>query len=30
MGKSLFKPSILKGRLSCRTSMSGEYQDILF
>lgn len=30
LGKSLFKPHILKGRLSCRTSRSGIYQDIVF
>jgi dihydrolipoamide dehydrogenase len=30
MGKSLFKPMALKGKLSCRTSTKGEYQDILF
>jgi dihydrolipoamide dehydrogenase len=30
MGKSLFKPIALKGRLSCRTCMNGVYQDIVF
>ncbi len=30
MGKSLFKPMALKGRLSCRTCMNGVYQDIVF
>lgn len=30
MGKSLFKPYALKGRLSCRTSTSGTYADIQF
>lgn len=30
MGKSLFKPVALKGRLSCRTCMNGIYQDIVF
>jgi dihydrolipoamide dehydrogenase len=30
LGKSLFKPSILKGRLSCRTYSVGEYSDIRF
>lgn len=30
LGKSLFKPGALKGKLSCRTSTSGEYQDIRF
>lgn len=30
LGKSLFKPGALKGRLSCRTSTSGEYEDIKF
>lgn len=30
LGKSLFKPDALKGRLSCRTSTSGVYQDIRF
>ncbi len=30
MGKSLFKPTALTGKLSCRTSTKGEYQDILF
>jgi dihydrolipoamide dehydrogenase len=30
LGKSLFKPGALKGKLSCRTSTSGVYQDIHF
>ena len=30
LGKSLFKPDALKGKLSCRTSMSGVYADIRF
>jgi len=30
MGKSLFKPVALKGRLSCRTCMNGVYRDIVF
>lgn len=30
MGKSLFKPEALKGKLSCRTSKSGLYEDIHF
>jgi dihydrolipoyl dehydrogenase len=30
LGKSLFKPYALKGRLSCRTSTSGVYRDIHF
>lgn len=30
MGKSLFKPYALKGRLSCRTSTAGTYADIRF
>jgi dihydrolipoamide dehydrogenase len=30
LGKSLFKPYALKGKLSCRTSTSGVYQDITF
>lgn len=30
LGKSLFKPYALKGKLSCRVSASGVYQDILF
>lgn len=30
LGKSLFKPSALKGRLSCRTWSVGEYSDIHF
>lgn len=28
LGKSLFKPDALRGRLSCRTSVGGVYQDI--
>lgn len=30
MGKSLFKPSALKGRLSCRKFVNGHYEDIIF
>ncbi len=30
MGKSLFKPSALRGRLSCRRYSKGEYTDIVF
>lgn len=30
LGKSLFKPEALKGKLSCRTSRSGLYEDIYF
>jgi dihydrolipoamide dehydrogenase len=30
LGKSLFKPYALKGRLSCRTSTAGVYEDIVF
>ena len=30
LGKSLFKPGALKGKLSCRTSTSGIYADICF
>jgi len=30
LGKSLFKPQALKGKLSCRTSTSGLYEDIHF
>ncbi|MFZ6010907.1 MAG: dihydrolipoyl dehydrogenase family protein [Bacteroidota bacterium] len=30
LGKSLFKPDALRGKLSCRTSTSGVYQDIFF
>jgi dihydrolipoamide dehydrogenase len=30
LGKSLFKPDALKGKLSCRTSTSGVYEDIKF
>lgn len=30
LGKSLFKPEALKGKLSCRTSKSGLYEDIHF
>jgi dihydrolipoamide dehydrogenase len=30
MGKSLFKPSALRGRLSCRKSVEGGYSDIIF
>jgi dihydrolipoamide dehydrogenase len=30
LGKSMFKPDALKGKLSCRTSTSGVYQDLRF
>ncbi|MBX7124917.1 MAG: NAD(P)/FAD-dependent oxidoreductase [Cyclobacteriaceae bacterium] len=30
MGKSLFKPSALRGKLSCRTCIQGKYEDIEF
>jgi dihydrolipoamide dehydrogenase len=30
MGKSLFKPSALRGRLSCRRWTKGQYEDIVF
>lgn len=30
LGKSLFKPEALKGKLSCRTSKRGMYEDIYF
>jgi len=30
LGKSLFKPYALKGKLSCRTRAKGEYMDITF
>jgi len=30
MGKSLFKPIALRGRLSCRKSVNGKYEDIVF
>ena len=30
MGKSLFKPTALKGRLSCRKCVNGVYEDIIF
>ncbi|MEJ7646729.1 MAG: NAD(P)/FAD-dependent oxidoreductase [Chryseolinea sp.] len=30
LGKSMFKPCALKGKLSCRTCCSGVYQDIVF
>jgi dihydrolipoamide dehydrogenase len=30
MGKSLFKPMALRGRISCRTCVKGEYKDIIF
>lgn len=30
LGKSLFKPDALKGKISCRTSTGGVYQDIHF
>jgi dihydrolipoamide dehydrogenase len=30
LGKSLFKPSALTGKLSCRRSIGGKYEDIVF
>lgn len=30
MGKSLFKPTALKGKISCRTFTKGVYEDIIF
>jgi dihydrolipoamide dehydrogenase len=30
LGKSLFKPDALKGKISCRTSVGGIYENILF
>jgi dihydrolipoamide dehydrogenase len=30
LGKSMFKPHALKGKLSCRTRTQGTYQDIVF
>ncbi len=30
MGKSLFKPTALHGRLSCRSHISGRYENIIF
>jgi dihydrolipoamide dehydrogenase len=30
LGKSLFKPEAMKGKLSCRTNMAGVYEDICF
>jgi dihydrolipoamide dehydrogenase len=30
LGKSLFKPTALRGRISCRTYIKGEYRDIVF
>lgn len=30
LGKSMFKPDAMKGKLSCRTSTSGVYQDLRF
>ena len=30
LGKSMFKPEAMKGKLSCRTSRSGLYEDIHF
>ncbi|MEO8473559.1 MAG: NAD(P)/FAD-dependent oxidoreductase [Chryseolinea sp.] len=30
LGKSMLKPGALKGKLSCRTSKNGVYEDILF
>jgi dihydrolipoamide dehydrogenase len=30
MGKSLFKPSALAGKIACRTCVNGKYDDIVF
>lgn len=30
MGKSLFKPTALRGRITCRTCIKGHYSDIIF
>ena len=30
LGKSLFKPDALKGKLSCRVNIAGVYSDIRF
>ena len=30
MGKSLFKPTALRGKLSCRACVDCEYEDIIF
>lgn len=30
MGKSLFKPSALVGKISCKTCIGGKYEDIVF
>jgi dihydrolipoamide dehydrogenase len=30
LGKSLFKPNALKGKVSCRTRTNGQYVDIMF
>lgn len=30
MGKSMFKPNVLRSRISCRTSTQGSYQDMVF
>jgi dihydrolipoamide dehydrogenase len=30
MGKSMFKPSALRGRISCRRYSKGVYEDIVF
>jgi len=30
LGKSMFKPDALKGKLSCKTYTNGEYADIVF
>jgi dihydrolipoamide dehydrogenase len=30
LGKSLLKPDAMKGKVSCRTSMSGVYEDVSF
>ena len=30
LGKSLFKPSALTGKISCKSCVGGKYQDIVF
>jgi dihydrolipoamide dehydrogenase len=30
MGKSLFKPSAMAGKISCKSCIGGKYQDIVF
>jgi hypothetical protein len=30
MGKSLFKPTALHGRISCRSVRGGTYENIIF